>query len=63
MVVAHSVVPPLIRAAYEGRSLPLLNRVFQRRIPHPIEHYLALWRTYWEALLARRDCFTWWSSS
>jgi hypothetical protein len=51
VVVARAVIPPLIRAAHEGRSLPLLNRVFQRRIPHPIEHYLALWRTYWEALL------------
>jgi hypothetical protein len=28
-----------------------LNRVFQRRIHHPIQHYLDLWRTYWEALL------------
>ena len=51
VVVARAVVPPWIRAAHEGRSLPLLNRVFQRRISHPIEHYLALWRTYWEALL------------
>ena len=51
VVVARAVVPAVIRAAYEGRSLSLLNRVFQRRSGHPVEHYLALWRTYWEALL------------
>jgi hypothetical protein len=51
VIVARAVVPPVIRAACEGRSLPLLNRVFQRRIAHPPEHYLALWQTYWQALL------------
>jgi hypothetical protein len=50
-VVARVVVPPIIRDAYEGRSLPALNRVFQRRIPHPVEHYFDLWRTTWQALL------------
>jgi hypothetical protein len=49
--VASTLGPALIRAAYEGRSLPLLNRVFQRRIPHPVEHYLTLWRSFWEAVL------------
>jgi hypothetical protein len=51
VVFAKTLAPALIRAAYEGRSLPLLNRVFQRRIPHPLEHYLALWRSFWEAVL------------
>jgi hypothetical protein len=50
-LVASTLGPALIRAAYEGRSLPLLNRVFQRRIPHPVEHYLALWHSFWESVL------------
>jgi hypothetical protein len=49
--VASTLAPALIQAAYEGRSLPLLNRVFQRQIPHPLEHYLALWRAFWQAVL------------
>jgi hypothetical protein len=51
VLLARGVVPSLIESAYDGRSLPLLNRVFQRRIHHPLEHYLALWRTVWGALL------------
>jgi hypothetical protein len=49
---ARWVVPPIIRAAYEGRSLPILNRFFQTRAaPHPIEHYHYLWRAFSEAVL------------
>jgi hypothetical protein len=51
VVVARGLVPPIIRDAYHGRSLPPLNRVFQRRIPHPVEHYLDLWRAAWQAIL------------
>lgn len=36
-------VPPVIEAAYQGRSLAVLNRVFQRASRHPLEHYLGLW--------------------
>jgi hypothetical protein len=50
-VVAATLAPALIRAAYEGRSLPALNRLFQRQVPHSLEHYLTLWRGFWVALL------------
>jgi hypothetical protein len=51
ILVARGVVPTLIREAYQGRSLPLLDRVVLGRGRHPVEHYLDLWRTYWQALL------------
>ncbi|HEY4564026.1 MAG TPA: glycosyltransferase family 87 protein, partial [Thermoanaerobaculia bacterium] len=56
VVVARGVVPPIIRDAYLGRSLPALNAVFRRRIPHPVEHYLDLWRFAWQALLLAWAC-------
>ena len=54
-VVARTWVPHLIRDAYEGRSLPRLNRVFRRQISHPLGHYLDLWQSFWQALL-----LAWW---
>ena len=51
VVVSCWFVPGVIRDACQGQSLPLLNRVFQRRIPHPVEHYLDLWRIAWQAML------------
>jgi hypothetical protein len=36
-------VPALIRAAYEGQSLPLLNRMIAGQDVHPVEFYLARW--------------------
>ena len=51
IVVSVAIVPRIIRDAYHGRGLPLLNRFFERRLPHPVEHYLDLWRTAWQALL------------
>ncbi len=41
--LARAVAPPVLAEAYRGRSLPALNRVFQRRIHHPLGHYLNLW--------------------
>lgn len=37
------VVPSLIRAAYAGRSLPLLNRLISGQATHPVDDYLAFW--------------------
>lgn len=51
VIFARRIVPPLIRDAYHGRSLPALNRVFRGRIPHPLGHYYDLWRAAWGALL------------
>jgi hypothetical protein len=49
---AQWVVPPIIRAAYEGRSLAILNRFFlSRAAPHPVEHYFGLWRAFSGAIL------------
>jgi hypothetical protein len=50
------VVPPIIRAAYLGQSLAVLNRLFRRRIPHPVEHYLDLWQAAWQAILLAWLC-------
>jgi len=36
------VVPPIIALAYQGRSLWILNRIFEGRAPHPVEHYFDL---------------------
>lgn len=48
---AHRVVPPIIAAAYEGRSLERLNRFFRGRQPHPLEHYFHLWGDFAAAVL------------
>jgi hypothetical protein len=48
---AHWVAPPIIAAAYEGRSLWILNEVFQGRRPHPIEYYFNLWNAFAGAIL------------
>ena len=45
------VVPPIIAAAYEGRSLSALNRFFRGRNPHPVEHYFGLWGAFSGAVL------------
>jgi uncharacterized membrane protein len=40
---ADGVVPNIIAAAYNERSLPVLNWVFQGHRSLPIEHYLEIW--------------------
>jgi hypothetical protein len=50
VVFARWIVRPLIKSAYAGQSFTVLNRVFQGR-PHPVTHYLGLWRMFWEAVL------------
>lgn len=50
-VFAWRVVPPIIAAAHQGRSLAVLNRVFQRASRHPLEHYLGLWSALAGAVL------------
>jgi len=39
------VVPPLIRSAYRAESWPLLNDLISGRATHPVEAYLAAWRS------------------
>ncbi len=48
---ARWVVPPIIAAAYQGRSLERLNRFFRGRQPHPVEHYFHLWDDFAAAVL------------
>src|SRR5690242_11274206 len=36
-------VPPLIRHAYNGQSLPIFNRMISGQSSHSIEDYLARW--------------------
>ncbi len=49
--VSRGLVPPIIAAAFEGRSLSVLNRFFRGRTPHPVEHYFALWNAFSGAVL------------
>ncbi len=39
------VVPPLIRSAYRAESWPFLNDLISGRATHPVEAYLAAWRS------------------
>ncbi len=48
---SRGLVPPIIAAAYEGRSLSVLNRFFRGRTPHPVEHYFELWEAFSGAVL------------
>lgn len=49
--VALVVAPALLSAAYEGRGLPVLNRVLAATSRKPLEHYQALWRSFAVAAL------------
>jgi hypothetical protein len=42
-VVAAYSVPSLIRSAYQGTSLMILNDIFEGRATRPVEAYLAVW--------------------
>src|SRR5262245_50531517 len=51
---AHWVVPPIIAAVYQGRSLGILNRIFEGRRPagwHPVEYYFDRWSSFAGAIL------------
>jgi len=48
---AHLVAPSIIAAAYNDRSLPVLNQVFQGLRSLPIEHYLHRWSVTATAVL------------
>lgn len=48
---ARLVAPRLIATAHAGRSWPWLNRVFERVVRHPLEHYLSLWDDFALAVL------------
>jgi hypothetical protein len=43
LVFAHVAVPSLIAAAYEGRSLPVFNRIIAGQATHPPSHYQDVW--------------------
>ncbi len=45
------IVPPIIEAAYHGRSLGPLNRFFRGRQPRPLVHYFHLWDNFAAAVL------------
>jgi len=47
----RGLVPPIIAASHEGRSLPILNRFFRGRTLHPVEHYFGLWDAFAGAVL------------
>ncbi len=49
IAAATWVVPPIIKAAHAGRSLPVLNDIISGRASHPLQLYLTLW-----ASLARK---------
>jgi hypothetical protein len=51
LAFAHWAAPPIIEAAYHGRSLEALNRFFRGRQPHPVEHYFHLWNDFAAAVL------------
>ncbi len=51
LALAHWAVPPIVDAAYHGRSLEPLNRVFRARQPHPLDHYFHLWDDFAAAVL------------
>src|SRR5690606_2183874 len=36
-------VPAVIRQAWRGESLPVLNGIFEGRDVHPVEEYIASW--------------------
>ena len=44
IIPATQLVPSLVIAAYEQRSLPLLNALIVNRVDHPVEEYLEYWR-------------------
>ena len=43
VVFAQLVVPPLIRSAYNGESLSIVNSLIQAQHVNPLEHYLQRW--------------------
>ena len=45
VVVVYWIGPAMIRAAYEGRSFALLNRIIQGQADHPVEDYLNAFRS------------------
>ena len=52
MGMADWAVPPVIVAAYEGRSLAVLNQILAgRSSAHPVTHYLSLWHAFAVATL------------
>ena len=44
IIPATQLVQSLVIAAYEQRSLPLLNALIVNRVDHPVEEYLEYWR-------------------
>jgi hypothetical protein len=48
---SRRIVPPIIDAAYHGKSHDSLNAIFQRTSRHPLGHYLHLWSDFSGAVL------------
>lgn len=45
LTMSRFVVPALIRSAYHGESIALLNRIIVGQASHPVEYYLESWRS------------------
>jgi hypothetical protein len=43
LVFSQLAVPPLIKSAYRGESLPIFNDMIAGQALYPVEHYLATW--------------------
>jgi hypothetical protein len=51
IVFSTYAVPPLIKSAYRGESLPILNRMISGQASHPVAEYLSDWgRLRWRVL-------------
>ncbi len=52
IVFSTYAVPPLIKSAYRGESLPIFNKMISGQASHPVAGYLSYWdRLRWRVLL------------
>lgn len=52
IVLAYGLLPWVLRGAYRGESLPILNRLISGQAVHPVEYYLGLWHAVtWKGTL------------
>lgn len=56
VIIAHWMVPNLIRDAYDGESHPLLNGLIEGQAYNPVELYLERWRSYFHCSLLIGTC-------
>ncbi len=52
IVLSTYAVPPIIKSAYRGESLPIFNRMISAQASHPVAEYLSDWgRLRWRVLV------------